>query len=58
MADAMESRVNTSEQLRTELEALWAAGATDVILYPASAGLEQIDLLAEALGETGFPPSA
>jgi alkanesulfonate monooxygenase SsuD/methylene tetrahydromethanopterin reductase-like flavin-dependent oxidoreductase (luciferase family) len=42
------------EHLRTELEALQAAGATDVVLYPASAGLEQVDLLAEALREAGF----
>jgi alkanesulfonate monooxygenase SsuD/methylene tetrahydromethanopterin reductase-like flavin-dependent oxidoreductase (luciferase family) len=50
--------LTTSEHLRTELEALRAAGATDVILYPASAGLEQIDLLAKALGEAGFLPLA
>jgi alkanesulfonate monooxygenase SsuD/methylene tetrahydromethanopterin reductase-like flavin-dependent oxidoreductase (luciferase family) len=49
--------LTTSKHLRTELEALRAAGATDVILYPASAGLEQIDLLAEAVREAGFLPA-
>jgi alkanesulfonate monooxygenase SsuD/methylene tetrahydromethanopterin reductase-like flavin-dependent oxidoreductase (luciferase family) len=49
--------VTTPEQLRAELEALQAAGATDVVLYPASAGLEQIDLLAEAVRAAGFLPA-
>jgi alkanesulfonate monooxygenase SsuD/methylene tetrahydromethanopterin reductase-like flavin-dependent oxidoreductase (luciferase family) len=49
--------LTTPEHLRTELEALQAAGATDVLLYPASAGLEQIDLLAEAVREAGFLPA-
>jgi alkanesulfonate monooxygenase SsuD/methylene tetrahydromethanopterin reductase-like flavin-dependent oxidoreductase (luciferase family) len=49
--------LTTPEQLRTELEALQAAGATDVVLYPASAGLEQIDLLAEAVRAAGFLPA-
>jgi hypothetical protein len=31
-------------------------GVTDVLLYPASSGPEQIGLLAEALGAAGFPP--
>jgi alkanesulfonate monooxygenase SsuD/methylene tetrahydromethanopterin reductase-like flavin-dependent oxidoreductase (luciferase family) len=46
--------LTTPERLRTELTALEAAGATDVILYPASAGLEQIDLLADAVSAAGF----
>jgi alkanesulfonate monooxygenase SsuD/methylene tetrahydromethanopterin reductase-like flavin-dependent oxidoreductase (luciferase family) len=50
--------LTTPEQLRTELEALQAAGATDVVLYPASAGLEQIDLLAEAVRAAGSCPPA
>jgi hypothetical protein len=49
--------LTTPEQLRTELEALRAAGATDVVLYSASAGLEQIDLLAEAVRAAGFLPA-
>jgi hypothetical protein len=49
--------VTTPEQLRAELEALQAAGATDVVLYPASAGLEQIDLLGEAVRAAGFLPA-
>lgn len=46
--------LTTAEHLRVELEALQAAGTTDVVLYPASGGLEQIDLLAEALQEAGI----
>jgi alkanesulfonate monooxygenase SsuD/methylene tetrahydromethanopterin reductase-like flavin-dependent oxidoreductase (luciferase family) len=49
--------VTTPEQLRTELQALRAAGAIDVVLYPASAGLEQIDLLAQAVRDAGFRPA-
>jgi alkanesulfonate monooxygenase SsuD/methylene tetrahydromethanopterin reductase-like flavin-dependent oxidoreductase (luciferase family) len=50
--------VTTPERLRAELEALQAAGATDVVLYPCSAGLEQVDLLAESVREAGFLPAA
>ena len=46
--------VTTPERLLSELGALQAAGATDVILYPCSAGLEQIDLLADTLHAAGF----
>jgi alkanesulfonate monooxygenase SsuD/methylene tetrahydromethanopterin reductase-like flavin-dependent oxidoreductase (luciferase family) len=49
--------VTTPKRLRAELEALAAAGATDVVLYPCSAGLEQVDLLAQALRAAGFPPA-
>lgn len=50
--------LTTATRLRAELEALEAAGTTDVILYPASAALEQIDLLAEAVRAAGFPAAA
>jgi alkanesulfonate monooxygenase SsuD/methylene tetrahydromethanopterin reductase-like flavin-dependent oxidoreductase (luciferase family) len=50
--------LTTPERLGAELEALQAAGATDVVLYPASAGLEQIDLLAEAVRAAGFLAAA
>jgi alkanesulfonate monooxygenase SsuD/methylene tetrahydromethanopterin reductase-like flavin-dependent oxidoreductase (luciferase family) len=53
-ADAL----TTPERLRAELEALQAAGATDVVLYPCSARLEQVDLLADAVRAAGFLPAA
>jgi alkanesulfonate monooxygenase SsuD/methylene tetrahydromethanopterin reductase-like flavin-dependent oxidoreductase (luciferase family) len=46
--------LTTAEHLRTELEALEAAGATDVILYPTSGRLEEVGLLAKALQDAGF----
>src|SRR5215211_7746227 len=49
--------LTTPDHLRAELQALQAAGATDVLLYPTSGGLEQIGLLAEALQHVGFPPA-
>jgi alkanesulfonate monooxygenase SsuD/methylene tetrahydromethanopterin reductase-like flavin-dependent oxidoreductase (luciferase family) len=49
--------LTTLERLRAELEALQAAGATDVVLYPCSAGLEQVDLLAQAVRDAGFLPA-
>lgn len=48
--------LTTSEHLREELRALQAAGTTDLVLYPTSGGLEQVDLLAEVLQNTGFLP--
>jgi alkanesulfonate monooxygenase SsuD/methylene tetrahydromethanopterin reductase-like flavin-dependent oxidoreductase (luciferase family) len=53
-AAARADTLTTSEHLREELEALQAAGATDVVLYPASGELDQVGLLAEALQEAGF----
>ena len=51
-------RADTSDRPRNiwpqRLRALREAGTTDVILYPTSSDLEQIDLLANALQETGF----
>jgi alkanesulfonate monooxygenase SsuD/methylene tetrahydromethanopterin reductase-like flavin-dependent oxidoreductase (luciferase family) len=55
-AAARADTLTTTGQLRDELAALEDAGATDVLLYPASGGLEQVGLLAEALAEAGFPP--
>jgi alkanesulfonate monooxygenase SsuD/methylene tetrahydromethanopterin reductase-like flavin-dependent oxidoreductase (luciferase family) len=57
-AAARADTLTTSEQLRAALAALQAAGTTDVVLYPASGGLEQVGLLAEALQEAGFHPSS
>lgn len=48
--------LTTSERLGVELRALQAAGATDVILYPTSGGLEQIGRLAGTLQSAGFLP--
>jgi alkanesulfonate monooxygenase SsuD/methylene tetrahydromethanopterin reductase-like flavin-dependent oxidoreductase (luciferase family) len=56
-ATARADTLTTTEQLRVELGALQAAGATDVVLYPASGRLEQVALLAEALQKAGFPPA-
>ncbi|WP_165547021.1 LLM class flavin-dependent oxidoreductase [Kribbella sindirgiensis] len=42
--------LTTPDQLTTHLSGLRAAGATDVILYPAAANLVQVELLADALG--------
>ena len=47
--------LTTAERLGGELAALRAAGVTDLVLYPCSAGLEQVGLLAEALRAAGFP---
>ncbi|MFI6599709.1 LLM class flavin-dependent oxidoreductase [Nonomuraea sp. NPDC050536] len=41
--------LTTAEELGAELARLEEAGATDVVLYPASPGLDQIERLAEAL---------
>jgi alkanesulfonate monooxygenase SsuD/methylene tetrahydromethanopterin reductase-like flavin-dependent oxidoreductase (luciferase family) len=41
--------ITTADQLHATLSTLEEAGATDVVLYPAAAGLEQIDLLSQAL---------
>ena len=49
--------LTTTERLGAELAALQTAGATDVLLYPASGGLEQVGLLAEALRQAGFAPA-
>jgi alkanesulfonate monooxygenase SsuD/methylene tetrahydromethanopterin reductase-like flavin-dependent oxidoreductase (luciferase family) len=49
--------LTTGEHLRTELEALRAAGATDLLLFPCSGRLEQVDLLAEALRKAGCLPA-
>jgi alkanesulfonate monooxygenase SsuD/methylene tetrahydromethanopterin reductase-like flavin-dependent oxidoreductase (luciferase family) len=56
-AAARADTLTTTEHLRAELTALQAAGTTDVVLYPASGGLEQVGLLAEALREAGFVPA-
>jgi alkanesulfonate monooxygenase SsuD/methylene tetrahydromethanopterin reductase-like flavin-dependent oxidoreductase (luciferase family) len=55
-AAARADTLTTTERLHDELAALRTAGATDVVLYPASGGLDQVGLLAEALREAGFPP--
>jgi alkanesulfonate monooxygenase SsuD/methylene tetrahydromethanopterin reductase-like flavin-dependent oxidoreductase (luciferase family) len=56
-AAARADTLTTSEHLAGELQALQAAGTTDVVLYPTSGGLEQVGLLAEALQKTGFLPA-
>ena len=56
-AAARADTLTTTEHLRAELAALQTAGTTDVLLYPASGGLDQVGLLAEALQEAGFRPA-
>jgi hypothetical protein len=53
-ATARADTLTTTERLRAELAARQAAGTTDVVLYPASGGLEQVGLLADDLREAGF----
>ncbi|MGH9186241.1 MAG: hypothetical protein ACRD0U_10575 [Acidimicrobiales bacterium] len=42
--------VTSSEQLREELDRLTQAGVTDLVLYPSSPDLDQVGLLADAVG--------
>jgi alkanesulfonate monooxygenase SsuD/methylene tetrahydromethanopterin reductase-like flavin-dependent oxidoreductase (luciferase family) len=48
--------LTSANQLREHLTNLREAGATDVVLYPTSAGLDQISLLAAALDTAGIRP--
>jgi alkanesulfonate monooxygenase SsuD/methylene tetrahydromethanopterin reductase-like flavin-dependent oxidoreductase (luciferase family) len=50
---AMADTATTPEDLRDELSALSAAGCDDVLLFPCSGALEQVELLAEAVGQVG-----
>jgi alkanesulfonate monooxygenase SsuD/methylene tetrahydromethanopterin reductase-like flavin-dependent oxidoreductase (luciferase family) len=43
----------TDDRLRSELAALASAGVDDVVLYPCSSSLDQVELLAEALERVG-----
>lgn len=45
--------LTSSTQLGAELDRLASVGVTDVVLYPSSSGLEQIEMLADAVGEHG-----
>lgn len=56
-AAARADTVTSADRLGEELAALRESGATDVVLYPTSSGLEQVDLLAAALEEAGFRAS-
>jgi len=56
-AAARADTLTSTERLGAERAALERAGATDVLLYPASGGLEQVGLLAEALRQAGFAPA-
>ncbi|TDO45098.1 alkanesulfonate monooxygenase SsuD/methylene tetrahydromethanopterin reductase-like flavin-dependent oxidoreductase (luciferase family) [Kribbella sp. VKM Ac-2527] len=49
--------LTSPDELREHLTALRDAGTTDVVLYPTSAGLEQVSLLAEALDTAGLRPA-
>jgi alkanesulfonate monooxygenase SsuD/methylene tetrahydromethanopterin reductase-like flavin-dependent oxidoreductase (luciferase family) len=45
--------VTDAGELRAELERLAAVGADDVVLFPCSGELDQVELLADALAEAG-----
>jgi alkanesulfonate monooxygenase SsuD/methylene tetrahydromethanopterin reductase-like flavin-dependent oxidoreductase (luciferase family) len=40
--------LTSADQLHDELERLWEAGCDEVVLFPCSGGLEQVDVLAQA----------
>jgi alkanesulfonate monooxygenase SsuD/methylene tetrahydromethanopterin reductase-like flavin-dependent oxidoreductase (luciferase family) len=44
----------TDSQLLTMMESLAAAGVDDVVLYPCSSSLDQVELLAESLDRLGI----
>ncbi len=44
--------LTSPEQVREELDRLAEAGVTDLVLYPSSADLDQVQLLAEAAGSS------
>jgi alkanesulfonate monooxygenase SsuD/methylene tetrahydromethanopterin reductase-like flavin-dependent oxidoreductase (luciferase family) len=50
---AMADTATTPEALHDQLSALSAAGCDDVVLFPCSSGLEQVELLADALADVG-----
>lgn len=54
-ADVRKDTLTTSEHLRSELSRLRVAGCDDVLLYPCSHDLAQVDLLAAALDSIGIP---
>jgi alkanesulfonate monooxygenase SsuD/methylene tetrahydromethanopterin reductase-like flavin-dependent oxidoreductase (luciferase family) len=53
-AVARADTITTTDHLRAELARLDGAGATDVILYPTSGELGQVELLRSALHEAGY----
>ncbi len=52
-AAARADTLTTPIEMRDELARLAEAGATDVVLYPSSAGVDQVERLADALASTG-----
>jgi alkanesulfonate monooxygenase SsuD/methylene tetrahydromethanopterin reductase-like flavin-dependent oxidoreductase (luciferase family) len=50
--------LTTVEHLSTELDALRAAGTTDLVLYPTSGDLRQVGLLRTALHDAGYHTAA
>ncbi len=54
-AAARTDSVTSGSEIRTELERLGEAGCDDVILFPCSDELAQVELLATALDDLGIP---
>ncbi|MGH3042263.1 MAG: hypothetical protein ACRDNG_11110, partial [Gaiellaceae bacterium] len=57
-AAARADTLTSPEQLARELERLAGVGVTDIVLYPASADLDQVQLLAEAVRPSRRRPTA
>jgi alkanesulfonate monooxygenase SsuD/methylene tetrahydromethanopterin reductase-like flavin-dependent oxidoreductase (luciferase family) len=49
--------LTSPEQLERELDRLAGVGVTDLVLYPSSADLDQVQLLAEAVRRSGRNPT-
>jgi alkanesulfonate monooxygenase SsuD/methylene tetrahydromethanopterin reductase-like flavin-dependent oxidoreductase (luciferase family) len=52
---ALADTLTDADRIQAELRRLADAGCDDVLLFPCSAGLEQVTLLAEAIRATGDP---
>jgi hypothetical protein len=52
---ARSDTLTSAEGVRAELARLAGAGCTDVVLYPCSGDLDQVEWLAQALSRTAVP---
>ena len=53
----MPTRLTDAGQIHAELAQLSAAGCGDVLLIPCAGGLDQVDLLAQAVHTAGLAPA-